>query len=59
MADIPAATRLDTLYLWYLGNPASPQGVGELRLLTLGKGVSLTYAPSWRERAFRSAMNCR
>jgi serine/threonine-protein kinase HipA len=44
--------RFDTLWLWYLGQPASPQLAGELRLLNIGNGVSLTYAPTWRESGF-------
>lgn len=47
------ATKFDALWLWFLGQPASPQRVGALRLLTVGKGVSLTYAASWRAHGFR------
>jgi serine/threonine-protein kinase HipA len=42
----------DELYLWFLADPASPQFVGELRLMAVGKGVSLTYAPSWLVQGF-------
>lgn len=42
----------DELYLWFLADPASPQWVGELRLMAVGKGVSLTYAASWLEKGF-------
>lgn len=42
----------DELYLWFLADPASPQWVGELRLMAVGKGVSLTYAASWLETGF-------
>lgn len=42
----------DELYLWFLADPASPQLVGELRLMAVGKGVSLTYAASWLEKGF-------
>ena len=53
MADITPSRRFDTLWLWYLGQPASPQLVGELRLQNIGKGVSLTYAASWIAHGFR------
>jgi serine/threonine-protein kinase HipA len=53
MPKTTPATRFDTLWLWYLGQPTSPQLVGELRLLNIGRGVSLTYAASWREAGFR------
>ncbi len=53
MPDAKPAPRLDTLWLWYLGQPESPRLVGELRLLNIGKGVSLTYAATWRENGFR------
>jgi serine/threonine-protein kinase HipA len=42
----------DELYLWFLANPASPQLVGELRLMAVGKGVSLTYSASWLATGF-------
>jgi serine/threonine-protein kinase HipA len=45
--------RFESLWLWYLGQPASPQLVGELRLLNVGKGVSLTYDAAWCESGFR------
>ncbi len=45
--------RFESLWLWYLGRPTAPQLVGELRLLNVGKGVSLTYAASWCETGFR------
>ena len=38
---------LDALSLWFLGDPAKPRLVGDLQLMTAGKGVSLTYAPTW------------
>ena len=50
---VASATRFDTLWLWYLGRPASPQLVGELQLLNVGGGVSLTYAGTWLETGFR------
>lgn len=44
--------RLDNLYLWYLGDPAEPRYVAELRLIAAGKGVSLHYGDAWRENGF-------
>jgi serine/threonine-protein kinase HipA len=46
---------LNNLSLWFLGNPAAPQLVGQLQLLSTGpvsKGVSLTYAQSWLKTGF-------
>jgi hypothetical protein len=37
-------SRFDNLWLFYLGEPAAPLLVGELRYLQLTHGVSLTYA---------------
>lgn len=31
--------RLDELFLWYLGDPATPRYVGALRLVAAGKGA--------------------
>ena len=39
--------RLDELFLWYLGDPATPRHVGALRLVAAGKGVSLRYGEAW------------
>ena len=44
--------RLDELSLWYLENPAHPLYVGELRLSSAGKGVSLRYSRTWLDRGF-------
>ncbi len=44
--------RFDTLYLWYLGDPASPRQVGTLRLVESGKGVSLRYGSQWLAAGF-------
>lgn len=44
--------RLDTLYLWYLGDPAAPRPVGQLRMVSAGKGVSLRYGSEWLGRGF-------
>src|SRR5688572_13339038 len=40
----------DRLYLWFLGEPSTPQLVGELSLVRSPPGVSLRYAPSWLAR---------
>ena len=52
MPEDASSTRLDELHLWFLGQPTAPQWVGELRLMTAGKGVSLTYAPAWLDNGF-------
>lgn len=44
--------RLDDLYLWYLGDPARPRYVGELKLVSAGKGVSLHYGKEWMDNGF-------
>lgn len=48
-----SSSRFDNLWLFYLGEPAAPCLVGELRYLQLTRGVSLTYARSWIESGFR------
>ena len=42
----------DTLSLWWLGRPDSPQLIGELRVARQTKGVSLRYSPSWLASGF-------
>ena len=42
----------DTLYLWWLANPAAPRLIGELRMARTLKGVSLVYAPQWLAAGF-------
>lgn len=44
--------RLDDLYLWYLGDPASARYVGALKLVSAGKGVSLHYGEEWLANGF-------
>ena len=44
--------RLDDLYLWYLGDPATPRYVGALKLVSAGKGVSLRYGKAWLTNGF-------
>ena len=42
----------DTLHLWWLGQPATPRLVGELRMVRQTKGVSLRYASDWLRTGF-------
>ena len=42
----------DTLYLWWLGQPADPVLVGPLRFVPSLRGVSLHYAPNWLQQGF-------
>lgn len=42
----------DALWLWWLGQPAAPRLVGELRMVRQRKGVSLQYAPEWLRTGF-------
>jgi serine/threonine-protein kinase HipA len=52
MSKVSTNPAFDELYLWYLGDPHSPQWVGTLHLVSSGKGVSLRYAPSWLAEGF-------
>ena len=45
--------RFDSLWLWYLEDPALPRRVGELRYLNIGKSASLQYSSTWLEYGFR------
>ena len=42
----------DTLYLWWLGQPADPVLIGPLRFVPSLRGVSLHYAPNWLQQGF-------
>jgi serine/threonine-protein kinase HipA len=44
--------RLDDLYLWHVGDPATPRFVGALKLVSAGKGVSLHYGTEWLANGF-------
>ena len=44
--------RHDDLYLWFLADPATPRYVGQLRLVGVGKGVSLQYGADWLASGF-------
>lgn len=53
MAEPAAAYAVgDALHLWFVGDPARPRLVGELQLVSAGKGVSLSYAASWLTSGF-------
>jgi serine/threonine-protein kinase HipA len=43
---------VDTLWLWWLQDPARPVLIGELHLVRALRGVSLRYAPAWRGAGF-------
>jgi len=45
--------RFDSLWLWYLEDPALPRLVGELRYLNIGKSAGLQYSSTWLEYGFR------
>ncbi|GAB2483689.1 HipA domain-containing protein [Comamonas humi] len=51
-AAIPAYAPQDTLYLWWLGQPAAPVWIGTLHMVRALKGVSLRYAPQWLAHGF-------
>ncbi len=42
----------DVLYLWWLGDPAAPRLVGELRLASGGRSVALQYGADWLRTGF-------
>ena len=44
--------RHDDLYLWFLADPAVPRYVGQLRLVEVGRGVSLQYGADWLASGF-------
>ena len=50
MADLYSPK--DTLYLWWLGQPAVPQLIGELLLVSSGRAVGLRYARDWLRGGF-------
>ncbi len=45
-------TPLDTLYLWWLGDPTRPVLIGNLGMVRATRGVSLRYAPGWLHAGF-------
>ena len=52
MAEGGAYVPQDSLWLWWLGEPARPRIVGELSLASGARAVALRYDASWRESGF-------
>ncbi|MDP1902271.1 MAG: HipA domain-containing protein [Rubrivivax sp.] len=50
--DISAYKPVDTLYLWWAGDPARPMLIGELGMVRASRGVSLRYAAHWLQSGF-------
>lgn len=42
----------EALWLWWLGDPAAPMLIGELRIARALKGVSLIYGRDWLQKGF-------
>ncbi len=42
----------EALWLWWLGDPAVPMLIGELRIARVLKGVSLIYGRDWLQKGF-------
>lgn len=42
----------DTLYLWWVGDPAAPKLIGDLVLVSGGRAVGLRYADNWLRGGF-------
>ena len=45
-------TLQDSLFLWWLGDPAQPRPVGELGLAAGSRAVSLRYSLKWLRSGF-------
>lgn len=52
MPETRAYMPRDTLFLWWLGVPAQPRLVGELRLVSGGRAVALQYGADWLAAGF-------
>ncbi|MCY7319299.1 MAG: type II toxin-antitoxin system HipA family toxin [Ramlibacter sp.] len=52
MAEASQYTPGDPLSLWWVGDPAQPRLIGELRLVTGQRSVALTYDRSWLTDGF-------
>ena len=52
MPEARAYDPRDTLFLWWLGVPAQPRLVGELRLVSGGRAVALQYGADWLATGF-------
>lgn len=48
----PGYQPVDTLALWWTGDPTRPALIGELRMVRATRGVSLRYAAGWRATGF-------
>lgn len=57
-ADLSTFEPRDTLFLWWLGDPASPRLIGELRTFRAMRGVSLRYSTDWLNSGFAISENC-
>jgi serine/threonine-protein kinase HipA len=50
---MPEAYRpVDTLYLWWLGDPATPRFIGDLQLVQGNRAVALAYGTDWLASGF-------
>ncbi len=52
MSDRPIYQPRDAMHLWWLGDPARPRHVGELRLVANARSVGLEYAQPWLADGF-------
>ncbi|MCG2578718.1 HipA domain-containing protein [Dechloromonas sp. XY25] len=52
LAEAPSYQPADSLYLWWLADPAAPRLVGTLTLVKSLRGISLRYAPAWLAQGF-------
>lgn len=52
MPELRAYAPRDALHLWWLGAPAQPRLVGELRLASGGRAVALQYGAEWLASGF-------
>lgn len=48
----PVYSPVDTLYLWWLGDPSQPRFVGDLRLVQGNRAVALEYGSEWLATGF-------
>lgn len=50
--DLSTYQPADSLYLWWLGQPAQPQPIGTLQTVRASQGVSLRYGANWLRTGF-------
>ena len=50
--DLHGYQPVDTLYLWWMGDPARPMLIGELGMVRTTRGVCLRYAAHWLAAGF-------